>query len=272
MGGCCGVSTNTSSLLVTLLSSFVRILFSDATADSILPLIKKVGSSPVRIRSPDGESAACASRVEKPNPIGDDHKWRQQNNNGHSEGRRTDVTVSPCFRPRPVGKVTKKQHILEDLSANGPLGTARWSAEPPVGPGGCLVQVARRDKGSVSTLAPIEVWRLHGGGTQKCEPLRKQRCQESLGRAGPARSACVTELSTVEQTAKFGVCRDPEEASVCAASRPWVRAWKVHPQQSRRACRVTACCNNGWLCHHLSGVCHCSLCLHVCKRQWMSLY
>ena len=31
----------------------------------------------VRIRSPDSESAACASRVEKPNPTGDDHKWRQ---------------------------------------------------------------------------------------------------------------------------------------------------------------------------------------------------
>ena len=31
----------------------------------------------VKIRSPDSESAACASRVEKPNPTGDDHKWRQ---------------------------------------------------------------------------------------------------------------------------------------------------------------------------------------------------
>ena len=47
----------------------------------------------VRVRSPDSESAACASRVEKPNPIGDDHKGRQ----GHPEGRRADVTVSPCF-------------------------------------------------------------------------------------------------------------------------------------------------------------------------------
>ena len=30
----------------------------------------------VRVRSPDSESAACASRVEKPNSTGDDHKWR----------------------------------------------------------------------------------------------------------------------------------------------------------------------------------------------------
>ena len=28
----------------------------------------------VRVRSPDSESAACASRVEKPNPTGDDFK------------------------------------------------------------------------------------------------------------------------------------------------------------------------------------------------------
>ena len=34
----------------------------------------------VRIRSPDSGSAACASRVEKPNPTGDDHKWRQESN------------------------------------------------------------------------------------------------------------------------------------------------------------------------------------------------
>ena len=34
----------------------------------------------MRIRSPDSESAACASRVEKPNPTGDDHKWRTEIN------------------------------------------------------------------------------------------------------------------------------------------------------------------------------------------------
>ena len=34
------------------------------------------GGGEVKIRSPASESAACASRVERPNPTGDDHKWR----------------------------------------------------------------------------------------------------------------------------------------------------------------------------------------------------
>ena len=48
-----------------------------AVCASIVSNVTPYRSCVVRIRSPDSESAACASRVEKPDPTGDDHKPRQ---------------------------------------------------------------------------------------------------------------------------------------------------------------------------------------------------
>ena len=61
---------------------FAASCFYSCTARVKEVCVSALVSKSVRIRSPDSESAACASRVEKPNPTGDDHKRRQQNNRG----------------------------------------------------------------------------------------------------------------------------------------------------------------------------------------------